>query len=234
MRQAGCDQLAFRIQPEKNVRYILRNFHGKITDELIQSFFELPPDGYLRGGKAFRFRAFSQGVVKSGSALWGDDPTFFQSSDINAYAGGVERNFPPLGAEARAFAEAVIGAPETQELVGNDDFTVGCHQIRVTAADDMIGLPTPEGFHKDGYDYVAVTCVASENVSGGISLVREPSDDGDLLLERVMAPGEILFLADREVLHYVSPITPKLPSRPAYRDVVVVTFGLSADPVAAR
>lgn len=97
---------------------------------------------------------------------------------------------------------------------------MGCHQIRVTADGESPGFPAPEGFHRDGFEYVAVTCVALRNVSGGHSLVRAGDE---VIFDRPMAPGETLLLNDREVTHYVSPIMPRSPGR-AVRDVMVVTF----------
>ncbi len=164
--------------------------------------------------------------------LWHHDTSFFQQDEINGYAGGVHRRFAPLGEAARKFAEDFVNSPGTREIVTEEDFGIGCHQIRITADDTVLGRPAPEGFHHDGFDVVGVTCVAVENVSGGISLVRETStspDAGEIILERVMAPGETLYVSDGEVLHYVTPFTPKVPGLPAWRDVVVVTFRLGAE-----
>lgn len=107
--------------------------------------------------------------------LWHHDTSFFQQDEINGYAGGVHRRFAPLGEAARKFAEDFVNSPGTREIVTEEDFGIGCHQIRITADDTVLGRPAPEGFHHDGFDVVGVTCVAVENVSGGISLVRETS-----------------------------------------------------------
>ncbi|GAA2083814.1 2OG-Fe dioxygenase family protein [Streptomyces albiaxialis] len=217
------------------MRLRLLNASGKISDELIESFSELTADNYLKSRVPFRFRAFASALVKGDTLRWTDDDSFFQDTDINMYAGGVERRFPQLGAPAREFAERLVLAPEVRRFVGAEEFTAGCHQIRVVATDDQVGLPAPEGFHRDGFDRVAVTCVAVENVSGAISLVRARSGDeergeergeegDDVLLDRTMPAGETLLFDDTSVLHYVTPMTPKFPERPAYRDVVVITF----------
>ncbi|WP_234426902.1 2OG-Fe dioxygenase family protein [Streptomyces niger] len=197
-----------------------------LSEEFLESYADLPADEHLRDGHRFRYRAFGKAQVKGERFLWEDEVSFFQEGDINAYAGGRERKFAPLGDAAREFAESFVNSRRTRGIVTAEEFHIGCHQIRITADDEHPGLPAPEGFHQDGFDYVAVTCVATENVSGGISLVRAAEPDGDDLVERVMPPGEALFLADREVLHYVSPITPKVPGRPTYRDVAVITFTL--------
>ncbi|MEU6759159.1 2OG-Fe dioxygenase family protein [Streptomyces sp. NPDC046685] len=211
------------------MRYVFASALGQVSDGLLASYATLPADSYLRHDRCFRFRAFGEAKVKGETFLWGEDSaSFFQSERINGYAGGVERRFAPLPDAARAFAEGLVNSPAARALVADEEFRIGCHQIRITADDEHTGLPAPEGFHQDGYDLVAVTCVATENVSGGISLVRD-KDGEEVVVERTMAPGEVLFLADREVVHYVSPITPKIPGQPAHRDVVVITFSLGGE-----
>ncbi|MEU3890625.1 2OG-Fe dioxygenase family protein [Streptomyces sp. NPDC029041] len=208
------------------MRYRVSSAVSHISEELLDSYTALPADEHLRADHGFRFRAFGEADVKGDLLRWEEDSTFFQGDDINDYAGGVRRKFAPLGAAARAFAERFVVSRVTREIVDAEEFRIGCHQIRITAAGERPGLPAPEGFHQDGFDYVAVTCVATENVSGGISLVRENTPDGEHLVERTMPAGETLFLADREVQHYVSPITPKVPGLAAHRDVFVITFSL--------
>ncbi|MEU6551290.1 2OG-Fe dioxygenase family protein [Streptomyces sp. NPDC046915] len=220
---------------EHCMRLALLNMCGKISDELVTSFHALAPDDYVKSLVPFRFRAFGTARVEGEKTVWQQDSPFLQSTDVNGYAGGIERRFQPLGEPVREFAEELVRDAALRRLVGSEDFLIGCHQIRVVAGDDQIGRPAPEGFHRDGFDGVAVTVVSAENVSGGISLVRE--DDGgdaadgagDVLLDRVMAPGETLYLDDRRVVHYVSPITPKHPGVIAHRDVVVITFDLQRD-----
>lgn len=206
------------------MRYVAAPVLGPVTSELLDSFAALPADPHLRGDHVFRFRAFGEAGVEGGRVRWDEEPAdFFQSGELNEYAGGTPRRFATLPEPARAYAENLVASDAVRALAP-DTYRLGCHQIRVTAVDDHPGLPAPEGFHQDGFDLVAVACVAAENVSGGISLLRETREDGDVIMERVMPPGEVLLFVDPEVVHYVSPITPKLPGHPAYRDVTVLTF----------
>jgi hypothetical protein len=50
---------------------------------------------------------------------------------------------------------------------------------------------------------------------------------GQLLKTTLQEPGTLLFGDDRRTLHGVSAIRPRDPSRPAQRDVLVVTFAPS-------
>ena len=35
-----------------------------------------------------------------------------------------------------------------------------------------MGYPVPEGWHKDGFDFVALINISSKNIQGGISRIR--------------------------------------------------------------
>jgi hypothetical protein len=215
------------------MRFTLHSSIGYISDAMIESYAELPIDQFLKDGDTFRYRAFGRAAIKGDQIDWLDDLSFFQAKKINHYAGGFTRQATPLGPAAREFTERLVRDPRTRELLNAEEFEINCHQIRIVATDDEVGLPVPEGFHRDGYDLVSATCIATGNMSGGISLVREArvdgveSDEGDMIFERVMAPGETLYFADEHVVHYVTPITPKVPGLPAYRDVVVTTYDVS-------
>jgi hypothetical protein len=216
------------------MRYALHSSIGLISDAMINSYEDLPLDQFLRGGAKFRYRAFGRAVVSGGTVDWAENLSFFQTEEINHYAGGTVRQAIPLGPEARDFAERLVGDARTRELLRDAErFEICCHQIRIVATDDEVGLPVPEGFHRDGYDLVSTTCIATYNMSGGISLVREAtrggeeSDRGDMILEHVLTPGQTLYFHDDHVMHYCTPITPKVPGERAYRDIVVTTYDVS-------
>ena len=65
--------------------------------------------------------------------------------------------------------------------------------------------------------------VRRENVADGVSTIadaeRRPVETATLL-----APLDASLVDDRRVFHGVTPITAIDPSRPAFRDVLVVTF----------
>ncbi|MFI7320868.1 2OG-Fe dioxygenase family protein [Streptomyces venezuelae] len=212
------------------MRYIEARALDPISRKLLDSYAALPPDPYLHTDDRFRFRAFGEATVGADAAVTWDEEAhaFYQDDSINEYAGGVQRRFAPLSGAARDYAAALITSPEVAPHLPPGPYRLGCHQIRITAEDGKPGLPAPEGFHQDGFDLVAVACIASENVSGGISLLRDKEADGDILLEHTMAPGEVLLFVDPQVMHYVSPITPKVPGVATHRDMVVLTFDLSA------
>ncbi|MFF8902875.1 2OG-Fe dioxygenase family protein [Streptomyces lydicus] len=96
------------------------------------------------------------------------------------------------------------------------------HPFRVVARAGGEGQPTPEGRHRDGMTLVSSLLVGRNNATGGRSTVFAP--DGPELLSATLAePASLLLSDDRRTLHAVSPIRPLDSSRPAHRDVLVVT-----------
>lgn len=96
------------------------------------------------------------------------------------------------------------------------------HQFRIEARIDKPGLPTPEGMHRDGVDFVMVVLVRRENVREGITQLVVDGIAGPAFT--LSEPMEAVFLDDRRVQHGVTPIIACDPGKAAYRDVLVVTF----------
>jgi hypothetical protein len=97
------------------------------------------------------------------------------------------------------------------------------HQFRIEAQPGQEGRPTPEGMHRDGVDWVLVLMVRRENVESGettiYDLARHPL--GSFTLTE---PLDAAWVDDSRVYHGVTPVRPLDPARPAYRDVLVLTF----------
>src|SRR3546814_4519965 len=78
-------------------------------------------------------------------------------------------------------------------------------QFRIEALPGQPGLPTPEGMHHDGRDWVLILLVGGSDYAGGESRVEDPF--GTCILEhRLTRPGEALLLNDRDVRHGTTPI----------------------------
>lgn len=152
----------------------------------------------------------------------------YQSRDYNALNGGVERWFEPVtvavgdGACLRtilAFCRNLFGglAPAVRA------WRVEVHQFRIEARADAAGLPTPEGVHRDGVDYVLVLMVQRTNIASGTTTVHAP-DRSELGSFTLAEPCDAALLDDHRVFHGVTAVEPLDPSAPAHRDVLVVTF----------
>lgn len=189
---------------------------------------DLGVDRYMADGGRYRRRRHAVFRLAQGRIDRQPHQPHFQSRDYNQLNGGVERWF-----------EAVLGAAASHPILrrllelGDEVFSaaegrrpptwrVEVHQFRIEAAEE-IGRPTPEGFHRDGVDWVLVMLLERTNVGEGVTEIGRP--DGTSLGRFTLSrPGDAVLLDDRRVLHGVTPIHRLAPGAAAFRDVLVITF----------
>ena len=116
------------------------------------------------------------------------------------------------------FCCALFGA-----LRPHTDWKVECHQFRIEARSDAPGRPTPEGVHRDGVDYALVLLINRTNIKSGTTTVHD-LHGRQLGSFTLTSPLDAAIVDDARVKHGVTAVEPIDPSRPAYRDVLVVTF----------
>lgn len=152
----------------------------------------------------------------------------YQAPQYNALYGGVPRDYEPIEPDVVAgpsmtavlsFARALFDAMKP----GVASWKIELHQVRIEATTAKPGRPTPEGMHRDGVDFVLVMLVRRENVASGTTTVHDPEgrERGAFTLAE---PLDAALVDDARVLHGVTPIEPLDPAKPAYRDVLIVTF----------
>src|SRR5690606_36711455 len=99
----------------------------------------------------------------------------YQERDHNPLNGGVERWFAPMAEDQTGsplFQALVLG---TASLITNtspqstNSWAVEAHQFRIEALSGPPGLPTPEGMHHDGRDWVLILLVGGSAYAGGES-----------------------------------------------------------------
>lgn len=209
---------------------------GKLVDPgnpewaaFARSWDDLPRDIWMADGGTYRRRRYAAFEVAGGKCTRLPHRPHYQERDHNPLNGGIERWFAPM-------AEAQTGSPLFQALVlgtsaliadsppqGSNSWTVEAHQFRIEALPGQPGLPTPEGMHHDGRDWVLILLVGGSDYAGGESRVEE--DSGTCVLEhRLSRLGEALLLNDRDVRHGTTPIDAAIPGAPAWRDTLVLTF----------
>ncbi len=186
-------------------------------------------DPYLVAAEHARSRRYARFELHPASGRLRRLPhaAHYQSPEHNAVYGGLARVLEPI-------ERAVVASPVFASLSrswsrwlreaegGAEPYLVEVHQMRCHAgAGDS--LPTPEGMHRDGRDWVQMLLVDRVNVSGGASLVADP--DGTLLDRRVLTePASGLWIDDRRCLHGVEPIRRADPSVAGQRDTLIATF----------
>jgi hypothetical protein len=110
-----------------------------------------------------------------------------------------------------------------EHLSETRDWHIETHQFRIEARTGESGLPTPEGSHRDGVDYVLVLLIRRQNIQSGVTTVQG-ADGADLGSFTLAAPFEAALVDDHRVFHGVTAVEPVDAALPAYRDVLVVTF----------
>lgn len=198
------------------------------------SWDDLARDEYMADGGRYRRRRYAAFEFHGTQARRKPHQPHFQSIDYNPLNGDKARWFAPatevladhpitrsLFALCTELFSALEGDPE-QRWEGE------FHQFRIEALAGEAGQPTPEGMHRDGVDWVLVMLVDRRNVEAGTTHLVDEA--GRLDSFTLSIPGEAVLLDDRRIRHGVTAIHALDPERPAYRDVLVVTWRAAPDP----
>jgi hypothetical protein len=223
------DGFAFVEAPE--MRGLLGDAGMRDWNEFAASWNDLGVDAYMADGGRYRRRRFAAYRTSPEGVLRKPHQPHYQSRDYNPLNGGIERWFQPV-TEAigrHPVLDAILRTCHalfdrmTPAAVRPPSWHVEIHQFRIEARPGEVGRPTPEGMHRDGVDWVLVLMVRRENVEAGetsiCDLAKQPL--GSFTLTQ---PLDAALVDDSRVYHGVTPVEPVDPARPAYRDVLVVTF----------
>lgn len=225
--QLQCDGYAF--VTDETMRELLPA--SALTDwpAFVASWNDLAPDTYLAASGRHRRRrhATFSADAEQGIKAEAHQP-HYQSLKYNPLQGDVQRWFAPVephianGASLRRildFCHECFGAlaPKIRR------WRVEVHQFRIEAKANEPGEPTPEGVHRDGVDYVLVLLVDRENIERGTTTIHA-ANHSELGSFTLTHPLDAALVDDQRVYHGVTAVTPLDPSRPAHRDVLVVTF----------
>jgi hypothetical protein len=197
--------------------------------EFAASWNDMPLDQYMADGGRYRRRRHAVFAARAGQPGLPRQPAapHYQAVRHNALNGGIARHFDPVpeaisqGATFQgllAWCRALFDS-----LTPDADWHVEAHQFRIEALPGAPGLPTPEGVHRDGVDWVMVLLVTRNNVASGVTSIQTPEGQslGSFTLTR---PFDAVLVDDHRVLHGVTAVQPIDPAAPAWRDVLVLTF----------
>ncbi len=143
---------------------------------------------------------------------------FRQAKKYNPLFPDEERNFPPLKVDP---SEHIAFVADKLQLDNKIDWETGIHQIRITASKDFDGNPVPEGFHQDGFSFVAILVINREGVVGGKTSITSVKK-GEFIFQTTLPAGTGVGFDDVSLKHYTSDI--KAIGEKGYRDVLVLTF----------
>lgn len=198
-------------------------------DAFAASWDDLEVDTYMADRGRYRRRRHAvyagerEGVIRRAP-----DRPHYQSKDYNPLHGGIARRFEPIVPAIGNgpglltilnFCRGLFG--QCAPAIAAWDIEV--HQFRIEARAEQKGLPTPEGVHRDGVDYVLVLLITRRNIASGTTTIHHP--DGHLLGSFTLTdPFDAALVDDSRVYHGVTPVEPLDPRHAAHRDVLVVTF----------
>jgi len=190
-------------------------------DQIKTSFNDLPESDHADG--KYRLRKYSH-VTVCGSGEITDlyNFQFIQSSKYNQHQGGVARNFNSIDCDVlnsagmRNFAEVFRDGCNLSRT-----FTMDIHQMRVRCTGGATQL-SPEGWHQDGYDCIAMIGIDRCNIIGGEVLLSTSKTEPPFM-EAVMDTGTMIIIDDSHLWHNGRSIQPIDDDKPAYMDALIFT-----------
>ena len=192
-----------------------------LLDEIKDSFNDLPETDHADG--KYRLRKYSRVHATPECHLidLGDD-TFTQSKDYNKHQGGMSRKFDSIDEgvlESAALSELAAAFLMSCNITVQHEFDI--HQMRVICRGGATQL-SPEGWHQDGYDCIAMIGIDRCNIFGGEILLSTSKTEAPFL-QAVMDSGTMVVVDDSHLWHNGRSIQPVINSKPAYMDAIVFT-----------
>ena len=199
----------------------------KIIDQKISdSFNGLPPDKNEKSKNYFfRFRRYTRLNYTKKKFTIDPGGDFYQKKTMNRYSGGKVRKFANI---EKKVLNSVIKLIEKNFIIflnTNKNYKFGIHFLRIKCGNNFVGYPVPEGWHKDGFDFVIVLNISSKNIMGGTTRLKtnmnlDKKDD----FAEFLRQGEFIFFDDKKYNHYTDPITVGKEKKNSYRDTIVITI----------
>jgi hypothetical protein len=188
----------------------------------------MPLDPYMADGGRYRRRRYATLSAAEGLIRLEPHQPHYQSREYNALNGGVAREYEPIpeqvlqGATMQGVLHFCLQL--FSQMQPDNPWHIECHQFRIEAGHGAQGKPTPEGVHRDGVDFVFVMMVRRVNISSGTTTMHDMAQQHTLDSFTLTAPMDSAIVNDRRCMHGVTPVEQIDPAKPAYRDVLVVTF----------
>jgi hypothetical protein len=219
----------FTFVPGAEMAELLKDFGGLDDwDQFRASWNNLPLDAFMADGGRYRRRRHAvYEAARAGSVVRQPHQPHYQSREYNPLNGGVARWFAPVdtGIGDGPTLHAILKCAQAifERLSPTPEWRIEVHQFRIEARRGEQGQPTPEGVHRDGVDYVLVLLIDRVNIVSGTTTVHALNGEplGNFTLTTAL---DAALLDDARVAHGVTAIEPLDADRPAYRDVIVVTF----------
>lgn len=209
---------------------------AQLMDGIKSSFDDLPETDHADGN--YRLRKYSKVAIAKrppSAETWPeknyvikqiDDTTFTQSKKYNTHQGGTDRKFEFIDKdiiESKAMYELLSVFYDACELV-NDMYStsvVDIHQMRIICRGGATQT-TPEGWHQDGFNCVAIIGIDRCNIIGG-ELMAATDKTETPFMKAPLDSGTMLIVDDDYLWHNGTSIQPIDPDSLAYFDALIFT-----------
>lgn len=196
--------------------------HRIDMESIRKDFSKLTVDPYVKEGfrkkhiVRYRFHASQNYFEKL------PNTPLFQSSNVNPTHGDIQREYPEYNpTQPTAFEQVLETFRELADVPDGANMLIQAQ--RITCAPGSEGLPSVEGWHRDGVTKIAILCVNRSNVRGGINQFRS-NDDQANVIPIGMSCGQMVVFEDDNVQHRVTPIRCNSEKFDGYRDVMLFAY----------
>jgi hypothetical protein len=209
------------------------------VQSFLHSWQRLEQDQFLADGGRYRLRRHASLIQDLQAPLLTQVPyrPHWQAKAYNTLHGGMLRTFAPV--EDTVACNPVYQHLITQlggwfaQLRTTPRWFIEAHQFRLDARSGQ-ALPTPEGAHRDGVDYVALVLIERADVQGALTTIYNSKQE-EIARTTLTAPWSLMLLDDARVTHATTAISPA--GSRAWRDTLVLTYrqnGFMDPPPAAQ
>ena len=198
----------------------------ELIEEIKSSFGSLPETNHADGKYRLRKYSYVEVDVSAGENVRVTDlclGEFAQSKKYNKHQGDKVRKFENIDEsviQSKAFATMVESFYKACSLPRN--FQMDVHQMRVKCTGGATQL-SPEGWHQDGYDCVAMIGINRNNIIGGEALLSTHKTQ-EPFLRATLDAGTMLIIDDSYLWHNGRSIQPVDDSFSAWMDLLVFTL----------
>ena len=182
------------------------------------SFNKLSIDSYYNNK---RYRGFS--LVDTNNYSLIGNPLFMQNANYNNYLGNKVRSYPNIHFDViqdKSFQHTINTFKDTISTLNKQYTKFYIHQIRVITDTSDINV-VPEGIHRDGYDYICISCVNKYSIN---PIYNEIYDKMYTMVDTIeLNENENLILNDLNYYHNVTNLSSSNKKITGYRDIFVFT-----------
>lgn len=145
----------------------------------------------------------------------------YQSSAVNPTHGDIHRIYPEyIAHDQKELIKLVEFFVQKTSIPDNSNILVQAQ--RIVCRKGLEGLPSVEGWHRDGVAFIGIACIDRVNIEGGISEFMD--NKTGKIVQLVLQPGQFVVFTDTEVKHRVTPINVIDDAHEGYRDVLLMAL----------